>query len=217
MRSAAWSARREKWRPGAGHRLAGLRFEQVREPAGRRLDPCELRGLLVFRQGGVAPDRGAVGGEHGVDRPPILPPEVEIAEVEEGRSLEPALDQVEERGLLLRSLDARGIVLGEARRVGSVVELEAVPAPHPQLVLDQAELNALKARGRDQVVAEIEEVERRHGLQHVDLLNQDALDLDDAPEPQDRLPERLPPGTESRRNVASTASSSQRICLNHSS
>ena len=66
------------------------------------------------------------------------PPEVEIAEVEEGRSLEPTLDQIEERRLLLRSLDARGIVSAEARRVGSAVELKAVPAPHSQLVLDQA-------------------------------------------------------------------------------
>ena len=112
MRSAAWSARREKWRPGRRRGFAGLRLEHVREPAGRRLDSRQLRGLLVFRQGRVAPDRGAVGGEHGVDRPSILPPEVEIAEVEEGRSLEPTLDQVEERRLLLRSLDARGIVSG---------------------------------------------------------------------------------------------------------
>ncbi len=85
----------------------------------------------------------------------------------------------------------------EARRVGSVVELKAVAAPHSQLVLEQAKLNALKARGRDQVVPEIEEVERGHGLQNVDLLNQDALDLDDAPAtagPPVRAP---PPGPES--------------------
>ena len=72
---------------------------------------------------------------------------------------------------------------------GSAVELQAVPAPHAQLVLDQAKLSALESRGRHQVVPEIEEVERGHGLENVDLLNHDALDLDDAPQSQDRLPE----------------------------
>ena len=52
-------------------------------------------------------------------------------------------------------------------------------------------MNALNARGRDQDVAEIEEVERGHGFQNVDLLKQDALDLDDAPAVQDRLPDFL--------------------------
>ena len=65
-------------------------------------------------------------------------------------------------------------------------------------------MNALNARGRDQVVPEIEEVERGHGLQNVDLLNQDALDLDDAPAVQDRAPDfllrngRAPKGREHR-------------------
>ena len=58
----------------------------------------------------------AIKGEHGIDRPPVLPPEVEIAEVQEGRSLEPTLDQIEERRLLLRSLDARGIRLDDEVR-----------------------------------------------------------------------------------------------------
>ena len=124
--------------------------------------------------------------------------------MEEGRSLEPPLDQIEERRLLLRSLDTRGIFFAEARRVGSAVELKAVPAPHSQLVLEQAKLNALNARGRDQDVAEIEEVERGHGFQNVDLLKQDALDLDDAPAVQDRAPDlllrngRAPEGREHR-------------------
>ena len=69
------------------------------------------------------------------------------------------------------------------------MKLKAVPAPHSQLVLEQAKLSALKARGRDQDVPEIEEVEGGHGFQDVDLLNQDALDLDDAPQSQDRLPD----------------------------
>src|SRR5262249_11943983 len=117
--------------------------------------------------------------------------EVEVAEVEEGRALEPSLDEIEERGRLLRGLDPRGVVGGEARRVGSVEDLEAILAPHPQLVLDQAELNPLEARRRDKLVPEVEEVERGHGLQDVDLLDQDALDLDDAPEAQDGLPDVL--------------------------
>src|SRR5262249_25788861 len=50
---------------------------------------------------------------------------------------------------------------------------------------------ALKARGGDEVVPEIEEVERSHGFQDVDLLNQDALDFDDALAVQNRLPQIL--------------------------
>src|ERR1700736_4073811 len=119
MRSAAWSARREKWRPGPDTGSPAPWFCS-NTSATRRLAPFQLRGFLVFRRGRVAPDRGSVGGEHGVDRPSILPPEVEIAEVEEGRSLEPDFDQIEERRLLLRSLDARGVFFGQARGVRGV-------------------------------------------------------------------------------------------------
>jgi hypothetical protein len=62
----------------------------------------------------------------------------------------------------------------------------------------------LKSGGGHQVIAEIEEVERRHGLQHVDLIQQDALDLHDARAVRDGLTDAffgdggLPEGREDR-------------------
>ena len=74
---------------------------------------------------------------------------------------------------------------------GYVAAIRAAQRGAKVLAVEQAELGALEARGRDQDVPEIEEVERGHGFENVDLLNQDALDLDDAPAAQDRLPERF--------------------------
>ena len=46
-----------------------------------------------------------------------------------------------------------------------------------EAVLDHAELHALEPRRRHEKVAEVEEVERRHRLQDVDLVEQQPLDL----------------------------------------
>ena len=40
-----------------------------------------------------------------------------------------------------------------------------------------AELDALEPGGREQKVAEVQEPERSHGLEHGELVNQDAQDL----------------------------------------
>src|SRR6266508_4616621 len=57
--------------------------------------------------------------------------------------------------------------------------------------LDQPELGRLEAGGRKQEVAEIEEVERRHRLQHLELLDQQLEDFVDAVQPMDDAPEIL--------------------------
>jgi len=49
----------------------------------------------------------------------------------------------------------------------------------PSLFLDEPELHALEARRRNEHVAELQEVERRHRLQDVDLVGQQALDARD--------------------------------------
>ena len=64
-------------------------------------------------------------------------------------------------------------------------QFEAVLGTHPQPVLDQPKLDTLESRGRDQEVAELEEVERGHGFEHADLLDQQLLDLGDAVEAGD--------------------------------
>src|SRR5262249_28116633 len=47
----------------------------------------------------------------------------------------------------------------------------------------QAELYRLKARGRSKEVAEVEKIERGHGLEHVELMDQQLDDLANASEP----------------------------------
>ncbi|MEY3214759.1 MAG: hypothetical protein RIT28_5240 [Pseudomonadota bacterium] len=63
---------------------------------------------------------------------------------------------------------------------GFVLKVDAVLATKAQAHLDLAELRGLKARGRDEVVAEVEEVKRRHRLQHVELVHAELEDLPDA-------------------------------------
>ena len=71
----------------------------------------------------------------------------------------------------------RGRQAGEVR---GLLELRAPLVNEPQLLLDQAELEALEAGGRRQRVAKIQEVERRHRLQHAQLVHQQLLDFHDA-------------------------------------
>ena len=47
----------------------------------------------------------------------------------------------------------------------------------PETVLDQAELDALEPRRRNQQIAEVQEIEPGHRLQDVDLVEQQPLDL----------------------------------------
>jgi len=84
------------------------------------------------------------------------------------------------------------------------VDLQPRRRRDPELVLQKTELHALEARRRHEEFAELEEIQRRHRLEHVELREQQALDLHDAPEVRDRttdlaLPDaRLPEGREHR-------------------
>src|SRR4029077_15614142 len=69
--------------------------------------------------------------------------------------------------------------------------LRAHAAREAEPDLDQSELRRLEARRREQIVAEIEEIERRHRLQHLELLDQELEDLVDALEPVHDAPEIL--------------------------
>ena len=57
----------------------------------------------------------------------------------------------------------------------------AMPRParrvDPETVLEQAELDALEPRRRNQQIAEVQEIEPGHRLQDVDLVEQQPLDL----------------------------------------
>jgi hypothetical protein len=84
----------------------------------------------------------------------------------------------------------------------------------PEAELDLAKLRGLEAAGGLEVLAEEEEVERRHRLEHVDLLHQDLEDLDHAQQPARRTSTSPSP---SRRSRAVASSISCRTSLNHSS
>jgi hypothetical protein len=62
-------------------------------------------------------------------------------------------------------------------------------AAEPEAHLDQPELQALEAGRRNQQVAELQEVERRHGLEHVELTDQQLPDLQGSGERMDDAPD----------------------------
>ncbi len=65
----------------------------------------------------------------------------------------------------------------------------AARARQPEAHLDEAELQALESRRRHQQVAELEEIERRHGLQHVELADEQLPDFPDAGQCMDDAPD----------------------------
>ncbi len=80
------------------------------------------------------------------------------------------------------------MLMGEPLCVVGLVDLHALVGLHTQRVLDQSELQTLEPRRRDEQVPEVEEVERGHGLEYVDLLHQQTLDVDDPLEVSDQHP-----------------------------
>ncbi len=86
----------------------------------------------------------------------------------------------EQRRLALAVLDQSAVLGGEAGGVDGPGDAWPALRIDAEAVLDHPELHALEPRRRHEQVAEVEEVERRHRLQHVDLVQQQALDLGDA-------------------------------------
>jgi hypothetical protein len=72
------------------------------------------------------------------------------------------------RGVL--GLDHRRAVLGgQPGVVGGALDAQARVSRHAEPVLDQPELGALEARRGHQVITEVQEVQRRHRLKHLEL------------------------------------------------
>src|SRR5215471_16203219 len=89
--------------------------------------------------------------------------------IEKGSTRKPSVEQVEERRLAAGSAKRGAVGLGKALVDCLVVEQNACFRWQAQPRLDQPELQRLKARSRHQEVTEIQEVERRHGLEHIEL------------------------------------------------
>src|SRR5215469_3149300 len=89
--------------------------------------------------------------------------------IEKGSTRKPLVEQIEERRLSAGSAKGGAVGLGQALVDCLVVEQNACFRWQAQPRLDQPELQRLKARSRHQEVTEIQEVERRHGLEHIEL------------------------------------------------
>ncbi len=89
-------------------------------------------------------------------------------------ALEPRLDQPQHARLVHTSLEGRARLL--VRKwvvVRLLIELEAERLDETEAILDQAELQALEARGRGQVAPEVNEIGGRHRLQDGNLIVQE--------------------------------------------
>ncbi len=103
--------------------------------------------------------------------------------VEEGHPFEPRIQQLQEGRSFLGGLDPFDLFGSQLREIVSLTEPLAVTKAQPGF--QQLELNALKARGRPQQVAEILEVHRGHGLHDIDLVDQHLQDGRAAGKPVD--------------------------------
>ena len=154
--------------------------------------PVELRQLRAARALGelrLALDRRPILVEHARDVRAVLAPEVELRRAHERHPREPRLDDVEEARLALRRAHRPAVGRVERRLVVGLVVAQPLGALEAEPVLEAPELRALEPGRRRQQVAEIEEVERRHRLQDVDLVEEHALDADDPLEVVQRAPD----------------------------
>ena len=119
--------------------------------------------------------------QHLLDRRPIGLAERETAE-QERRAAQPRIELLDQLRLALDLGEPRAVRRRQPVVEGARVEQEPALALEAEPGLDRAELHRLETGGRHQQVAEIQEVERRHGLEHVELLDQELEDLVDAVE-----------------------------------
>jgi hypothetical protein len=172
--------RRARHLPG---RRAGGRREDRAELLERAFDAGGF-GLAVLRaQRGIRAHARGVLLEHLLHRLAVFEREVVVGPVHERRARQPAIELVDQLRPALGARDAGLVGRGErlVERLAGVVDPRLERQAEPDF--DQAKLHRLEARGRKQEVAEIEEVERRHRLQHLELLDQQLEDFDDAIEP----------------------------------
>ena len=89
---------------------------------------------------------------------------------------------MQKRLLLLELADLLEVARVKSAQLGVLVILGAKTVLHPQAEhgFDLAELFALETGGAVQHFAELEEIERRHRLEHVDLVIEQLPDLDHA-------------------------------------
>src|SRR5262245_57769848 len=114
---------------------------------------------------------GLVVFEHATDGFAILLPERIAMETDEGRSLQPFFDEIEQRVIGGGNHGLLGIST-QVTLVRLFIEAQALFGSEPELVFDQTKLDALKTARGMQVVAKVQEVEWSHGFQDPNLGDQ---------------------------------------------
>ena len=111
--------------------------------------------------------------------------EVERLRAQERHTAQPPPDVIEQGRGALDDADELGMVGAQRGRIGESLDLQSVRRQQSELVLDQAELETLETRRGYEERTEVEEVERGHRLEHVDLHDEEAHDLLDAQQPRE--------------------------------
>ncbi len=179
--------------------LAIDRDEQGRLHGPRRKPP-RLGALVRLEDGGECREGlvdaaglllATLGREHGLDgfdirgevphhRGPVRHTKRLAAPIEERRARQPGVEQRQDGRAPARRREPLAIGDRKAFLDRLAVEWDARALGQAEPRLDQPELQRLEAGSREQVVAEIEEIRRRHGLQHIELRHQQLEDLVDA-------------------------------------
>lgn len=115
--------------------------------------------------------------EHIAHRLLIMCKKIEVAKLQEGRALQPLLHLVKQRLARGQLAELCLLCLLEDRSVRLVVVREPARLGQTEHHLHHPKLEALEARGREEIVAEVEKIEGRHGLQHPNLLNEQLQDF----------------------------------------
>src|SRR5262245_14538853 len=178
MNSAACTAARDICQADGPEAGAKIARNSSSEPSMRGLCLPLLRAQCRVR----AHARGVLL-EHLLHRLAVFEREVVVGPMHERRARQPAVELVDQLRALLGVRDAGFVGCGKGlvERLAGIVHPRFERQAEPDL--DQTKLHRLEARGGEEKVAEIEEVERRHRLQHLELLDQELEDLDDALEP----------------------------------
>ena len=142
------------------------------------LEDLQAHGLGFLAEQGCFHDGLPFALHHAPDRTGIAFQEVEIAKVQEGGSLQPLFDGGEDSAMGLQVGQDLLLLIPEDDMVGLLVVGQALAAGQAEHGLDLAELIALEAGSREEMVTEIQEIEGCHGLHHQDLLDEQLLDLD---------------------------------------
>ena len=143
-------------------------------------------GLFLFRYIMGLPNGCFLFFEHILNRFLVFFNKIELTHLKEWNSLQPFFDQLKKALSDLQSFQDLLLASSEDPRIRALCIGYPSVLFQAQANLQLPELKALKSRCRNQVVPEIEEIQRGHGLYDVYLIDKDLLDLRDSIQSGDR-------------------------------